>query len=168
MSNSLTQQKDSTTNVVTDQKSTDSAAHVYAVGAIKSVYTAQTNSDVDQTLEEIATFDVSTVSTLLIETIVSLQALDQYAVKGKISGGTVHTLYDAAADFTSPDANGLILMAFKFTTATGAGAADDDLTTTASGESALLKLDVSNYDTISIEAACAADNGNTITYGSAQ
>lgn len=134
----------------------------------QSTYVAQDNADVDQVLEEIAAFDVSSVSTLLIETIVTAQNLDQYAVKGQVSGGTAHILYDEATDFTTPETNGLILMAYKFTTSTGAAAADNDLTTTAALESALLKLDVRNYNTISILAACAANNGSVTTHGSAQ
>lgn len=147
------------------QISTSGSAH-FTFG--QSTYDIQTNDNVDQALIEIATFDVTSNNIILIETIVTLQALDKYAVLGQISGGTVHTLFDEAGDFTSPDAKGLILMAFKFITATGAAAANNDLTTTAALSSALLKLDVRNYDTISIEVACASDNGNTVTHGSAQ
>lgn len=132
-------------------------------------YELQTNSDVDQVLEKIASFDVMNKTELLLEVEVTLQDLDQFAILGRVSrGGNKHTLYDDAVDFTDPAVNGLILMAYKFTTATGVEAADNNLTTTAALESALLLLNVTAYEYIEVQAACVANNGNARTHASAQ
>ncbi len=115
----------------------------------------EANADVDQVLETIATIDVSHAAKLGVEIALTGQNFDQFSIQARFHGsGSYQTLFDAAADFLSP--SGVLI------------GASGDLTTIAAAASGWFLMDVGAIESIRLQAACAADNGATTCYWSAQ
>lgn len=114
------------------------AVSLPAAGIAATYFTATTNSDVDS-LETVATFDVSNLERASFEITVATADLTAFAVQARLSGaGSFVTLYSAAGDYTSP--TGILV------------GTSGDLTTLAVGTGWLI-LDVAGIDAIRFRAA---------------
>lgn len=131
-------------------------------------YADQVTEAVGVTLVAVATFDVRNQRTLQVQLAATIQPLDQFAIRGQVPGGMAHTLYGEPSDFISPPDGGRILEVFKFVTATGLPAANNDLTTTGDGETASVRLDVGNLATVTVQVACATAGGTVSAVGGGQ
>lgn len=102
-------------------------------------------------LADVATIYVRQQEVLWVSFVVGVAALSQFVVQGRVgAAGTFFTLASAAADFTAPPANGVII-----------GASGD--LTTAAGDSTTarwIKIDVKGLESIKLRAAGTA---STIT-----
>lgn len=104
---------------------------------------------VTEALTSLIILNVAGYERLALSIDVTVNALDQFVVKGRTHGdGTLMTLFNAGADFTSPA--GLVVDA------------SGNLTTQAVG-SGWVVLDVSGWDKIEIQAASGNVAGSVVS-----